>query len=250
MPLSTSCWEQQYEKANASLGWLSVSHKHMVARYRKQNAQLDRQQYMSQPWGLGLSQETCIQSVWRGNVSNCSCFSGTFPYSSITKWVLQTSRKLPHPHTFRETRKDRSNGLTAFVRFTAVKLATEKHYQKTPPFSNSSWCSSLMHKCCSASQVEQIVNSRTKYVFVCVGVNDSSWLLTCRVVLWSENGELKKVVTILITISVTYFSNTESACFLSLVLLQVWKTIHIKTKQNINKNKTLYNNDNSLTNAS
>lgn len=47
--------------------------------------------------------------------------------------------------------------------------------------------------------------------------------LTCRVVLWSEKGELKKVVTMLITISVTYFSRTESACFLSLVLLQAWK---------------------------
>lgn len=46
---------------------------------------------------------------------------------------------------------------------------------------------------------------------------------TCKVVLWSENGELKKVVTILITISVTYFSNMESACFLSLVLLQACK---------------------------
>lgn len=46
---------------------------------------------------------------------------------------------------------------------------------------------------------------------------------TCKVVLWSEKGELKKVVTILITISVTYFSNMESACFLSLVLLQACK---------------------------
>lgn len=50
-------------------------------------------------------------------------------------------------------------------------------------------------------------------------------LLTCRVVLWSEKGELKKVVTMLITISVTYFSSIESACFLSLVLLQAWKTV-------------------------
>lgn len=50
-------------------------------------------------------------------------------------------------------------------------------------------------------------------------------LLTCRVVLWSEKGELKKVVTMLITISVTYFSRIESACFLSLVLLQAWKTV-------------------------
>lgn len=48
--------------------------------------------------------------------------------------------------------------------------------------------------------------------------------LTCRVVLWSEKGELKKVVTMLMTISVTYFSRIESACFLSLVLLQAWKT--------------------------
>lgn len=49
-------------------------------------------------------------------------------------------------------------------------------------------------------------------------------LLTCSVVLWSEKGELKKVVTMLMTISVTYFSKTESACFLSLVLLQAWNT--------------------------
>lgn len=48
--------------------------------------------------------------------------------------------------------------------------------------------------------------------------------ITCKVVLWSEKGELKKVVTILMTISVTYFSKMESACFLSLVLLQAWKT--------------------------
>lgn len=47
---------------------------------------------------------------------------------------------------------------------------------------------------------------------------------TCRVVLWSEKGELKKVVTMLMTISVTYFSRTASACFLSLVLLQACST--------------------------
>lgn len=47
---------------------------------------------------------------------------------------------------------------------------------------------------------------------------------TCRVVLWSEKGELKKVVTMLMTISVTYFSRMESACFLSLVLLQACST--------------------------
>lgn len=46
--------------------------------------------------------------------------------------------------------------------------------------------------------------------------------LTCKVVLWSEKGELKNVVTMLMTISVTYFSKTESACFRSLVLLQAW----------------------------
>lgn len=50
-------------------------------------------------------------------------------------------------------------------------------------------------------------------------------VLTCKVVLWSEKGELKNVVTILMTISITYFSKIESACFRSLVLLQACRTI-------------------------
>lgn len=53
---------------------------------------------------------------------------------------------------------------------------------------------------------------------------------TCRVVLWSEKGELKKVVTMLMTISVTYFSRMESACFLSLVLLQACSTNHSRVR--------------------
>lgn len=55
-----------------------------------------------------------------------------------------------------------------------------------------------------------------------VGSGPRCACLTCRVVLWSEKGELKNVVTMLMTISVTYFSKTESACFRSLVLLQAW----------------------------
>lgn len=52
--------------------------------------------------------------------------------------------------------------------------------------------------------------------------------LTCSVVLWSEKGELKNVVTMLMTISVTYFSKMESACFRSLVLLQACRTRRVR----------------------
>jgi len=62
---------------------------------------------------------------------------------------------------------------------------------------------------------------------------------TCKVVLWSEKGELKKVVTILITISVTYFSNMESACFLSLVLLQACKTIQFFGQKQFNQGRLI-----------
>lgn len=47
----------------------------------------------------------------------------------------------------------------------------------------------------------------------------SCCLRTWRLVLWSEKGELKKVVTMLMTVSVTYRSRIVSACLRSLVLL-------------------------------
>lgn len=47
-----------------------------------------------------------------------------------------------------------------------------------------------------------------------------SLVLTWRLVLLSENGELKKPLTMLMTGSVTYFSRDVSACLRSVVVLQ------------------------------
>jgi len=50
-----------------------------------------------------------------------------------------------------------------------------------------------------------------------------SLFLTWRLVLLSENGELKKPPTMFITGSVTYFSRDVSACLRSVVVLQTYR---------------------------
>lgn len=45
---------------------------------------------------------------------------------------------------------------------------------------------------------------------------------TWRLVLLSENGELKKPLTMFMTDSVTHLSRKVSACFRSVVVLQTW----------------------------
>lgn len=47
--------------------------------------------------------------------------------------------------------------------------------------------------------------------------------VTCRLVLLSEKGELKKPLTMFMTDSVTHLSRKVSACFLSVVVLQTWR---------------------------